>query len=109
MLASIVIIGVAVLVVLSATGGNPGFKPWSDLSVMWILIPIILVSLAGIVVLGYLNFGIAKAIAFIPSVALKTQTFFYTMAVTIRKYADKSVTPFFAWHESGAALKSLFK
>lgn len=110
------IFGVILLVlaagILAATsdgsnGGGP--RVWAEISEIWILIPMLVLSLVLLFILGMGIYGVGKAIHHLPGIGLQVQTFMYKAAVTIRTYADKAVTPLLTYHQTRAGLGSLFK
>ncbi len=101
-----VIIAAAVLL---ATGGAADVRGWADVSIIWIIAPLLAVALLFIVVLGLLIYGIAKLLQVTPRYTAKAQFYTAAAAGVVRKVADGATKPVVWVRQAGAVIKSIFK
>ena len=100
------IIAAAVLVV---TGTASGTRAWVDVSIIWMLIPMLVLALFLVIVLGSLIYGIAKLTQLTPRYTGKAQDFFALISGWTRKIADGAAKPFVWYQQAGAIIKTIFK
>jgi hypothetical protein len=100
------IIAAAVWVV---SGGASGTRTWADVSIIWILAPLLIFALLFVIVLGLLIFGIAKLTQVTPRYTGKAQHFFALLSAGTRKIADGAAKPFVWYQQAGAIIKTIFK
>jgi hypothetical protein len=100
------IIAAAVLV---ATGAASGTRAWADVSIIWLIAPMLVPALFFVIVLGSLIYGIAKLTQITPRYTGKAQDFFALLSGWMRKIADGAAKPFVWYQQAGAVIKSIFK
>jgi hypothetical protein len=100
------VIAVAALVV---SGGASGTRAWADVSIIWILAPLLMFALLFVIVLGFLIYGIAKLTQVMPRYTGKAQHFFAQLSAGTRKVADGAAKPIVWIQQAGAVIKSIFK
>jgi type II secretory pathway component PulL len=100
------IIAAAVLV---ATGTASATRTWADVSTIWLIAPMLIFALLLVILLGFMIYGIAKLLQFIPRYTGKAQDFFALLSGWTRKIADGTARPFVWFQQAGAILKSIFK
>ena len=103
---TVLVIAVAALVV---SGGPSGTRAWADVSIIWILAPLLIFALLFVIVLGFLIYGIAKLTQVTPRYTGKAQHFFALLSTGTRKIADGAAKPFVWFNQAGAVIKSIFK
>jgi hypothetical protein len=93
---------------LLASGGAAEARGWADVSIIWIIAPLLAVALLFIAVLGFLIYGVAKLIQVMPRYTAKAQFYTAAAAAVIHKVADGATKPVVWVRQAGAAIKSLF-
>jgi uncharacterized membrane protein YhdT len=91
------------------SGGVSGTRAWTDVSIIWILAPLLIFALLFVVVLGFLIYGIAKLTQVTPLYTGKAQHFFAMLSAGTRKIADGAAKPIVWIQQAGAVIKSIFK
>ncbi len=99
------IVAAAALVV---SGGASGTRSWAEVSIIWILAPLLVFALLFVVVLGFLIYGIAKLTQVTPRYTGQAQHFFTLLSAGTRQVADGAAKPFIWFNQAGAVIKSLF-
>jgi hypothetical protein len=95
--------------VLISTGTTSATRTWADVSIIWLIAPMLVFALFFVVMLGFLIVGIAKLLQVTPYYSSKVQNFLILLSSRMRKIADGSAQPFIWSHQAGAILKSIFK
>ena len=103
---AVLIIAGAVLV---TTGGAARASTWADVSVIWLLIPALLVAFVFLAVLVTILYGMGKMLQIIPHYTGKAQGIFSRISSGTRRVADGTTKPFFWFKEAGAVVKSIFR
>jgi len=94
--------------VLAVTGGPKQTGVWADVSIIWMLAPMLGFALLITVVLGSLIYGMAKLTQITPHYTGRAQVFADTVAAGTHKVADGAAKPIFWFQQAGATIKSLF-
>jgi len=102
-MAGVIIAGV----VLVVSGGSKQTGVWADVSIIWMLIPLLVLALFLAAVLGLLIYGMAKLTQIMPRFTGRAQGFADAVSVGARKVADGSAKPVMWVHQVGAVIKSL--
>jgi hypothetical protein len=100
------IIAAAVLV---ASNAGTVSSTWADVSIIWLIAPMLIFALIFIIVLGFMIYGITRLIQVTPRFTGKTQDFFSLLSSRTRKIANGSTQPFFWFQQAGAVLRSIFR
>ena len=95
-------------VVLVISGGASGTRTWADVSIIWIVAPLLIFALLFVIVLGLLIYGIAKLTQVTPRYTGKAQHFFTRLSAGTRKFADGATKPIVWFNQAGAIIKSIF-
>jgi uncharacterized membrane protein YhdT len=104
-MAGLIIAG-ALLVV---TDGSARASVWADVSVIWLLVPALLLALAFLAVIITIIYGMTKILQIIPRYTWKAQVIFSRVSSGTRKVADGTTKPFFWYKQAGAIIKSIFR
>ncbi len=103
----------AILIIVAAifvtTSGAANTRTWADISTLWLILPIFVISLVLLTVLGFLIYGVGRLLKVTPKYSGKTQAFLVATAAGARKVTDSSATPFIWIHQASAVIKSIFK
>jgi hypothetical protein len=101
-----VILAAAVLV---STGAASTTRAWADVSIIWLIIPVLVFALFCILELGFLIYGLARLLRVMPYYTGKTQDFFVLLSGRARQVADGTAKPVVLFQQFGAVLKSIYK
>jgi hypothetical protein len=82
---------------------------WADVSIIWLIIPLLLLTLVALAVLVALIVGLAKLLQVAPRYTLRAQQVAGQIADGTHKVADGAVKPFVWIEQAGAVVKSIFK
>jgi hypothetical protein len=89
--------------------GRPAAGVWRDISIMWLLIPLLILSLLFIGILVMLIYGFAKLTPVIPKYTGQAQKVTASIAAVTQRVADGIQKPF-AWIKSaGDKIRSMTK
>ena len=95
--------------VFAVTGGPKQARVWADVSIIWMLAPMLGFALLITVVLGSLIYGMAKLTQITPHYTGRAQEFAVTVSAGTHKVADGAAKPIFWFQQAGATIKSLFQ
>jgi hypothetical protein len=84
-------------------------RVWADVSIMWVVAPLLLLSLAALALLVVLIVGMAKLLQAAPRYTSRVQQFADQVAAGTRKVANGAAKPFIWLEQAGAVIKSIFK
>jgi len=98
------IIAGAVLVV---TGGLAQTRVWADVSIIWMLAPMLVFGLLFAVVLGLLIYGFVKMIQITPRYTGRVQGLAAAVSAGAHKVADGATKPVLWFRQAGAVIRSL--
>ena len=96
----------AVLVIIN-TGSTT--RTWADVSVIWLIAPMLIFALFFVTVLGFLIYGIARLLQITPHYTARLQDFFSMLSARMRTLANGAAKPIVWSQQAGAILKSIFK
>jgi hypothetical protein len=100
-----VIIAGAVLVV---TGGSKQTGAWADVSIIWMLAPMLLFGMLLAVVSGLLVYAMVKLTQITPRYTARAQGLAASISAGTRKAADGAAKPFIWFHQARAVIRSFF-
>jgi hypothetical protein len=106
LVAAVLILAAAVLV---ASGPVSAARTWADISIIWLIAPMLVFALLFVLILGLLIYGIARLLQVTPRYTGKAQGFFALLSGWIHTIADATAKPFIWFQQAGAILKSIFK
>jgi len=101
----IAIIGLAVWVVWIASGGG-SVSQAADASLIFLIIPTMLMAFILLAVLGGLVYGMARFLRFLPPKFFILQGFFYRIQDGVQKAADKVAEPVLRMKSAGAGWRA---
>lgn len=92
----LVIFGLIILAlaVFAASGGPGNASRWASVSLIWLLIPLILIAFIFLIILGGLAFGVTRLIGVLPGYTHQVQDFFDRIGELVQQGSDKVVEPF---------------
>ncbi|MEW5867851.1 MAG: hypothetical protein AB1894_01135 [Chloroflexota bacterium] len=89
-------VGVLVLVGLAIAmgfGSAEQHSRWADISLIWLISPMLIVALLFLVILAGLTYGLIVLIQILPPYARQVQDFFVLLSIQVGKLGDKLVDP----------------
>lgn len=107
LLAVLVIIGLAVLAASATLGNAQMGTHWAGVSLIFMILPLMLIGLITFAILGLLIFAIFKGSQALPIYTLQIQLFLQRVSAAARRWADKSVEPLLAIQSWQAGAKAL--
>ena len=84
-------------------------RAWADVSIIWIVAPLLLLALVALALLVVLIVGMIKLLQAAPRYTSRAQQLAGQIAAGTRKAADGAIKPFVWIEQAGAAIKSIFK
>lgn len=105
LLGILVLVGIGLLVVRAGFGSA---SEWADTSLIFMLIPTIILGLVLVVLLGAMVYGIIKLIPMIPVWFTSIRRFFWQAENAVQRTGDIAVRPFTVMKSSWAALRASF-
>ena len=82
------------LAVFAATGAPGNVSRWASVSLIWLLIPLILIAFIFLIILGGLAFGVTRLTGVLPGYAHQAQDLFDRIGELVKQGSDKIVEPF---------------
>jgi hypothetical protein len=101
----LVFVGIGFLVIRAGFGSA---SAWADTSLIFMLLPMIILGLVLLVLFGAMIFGIVKLIAMIPEWFLSIRRVFWQAENAVQRSGDIAVRPFTVMKSSWAALQESF-
>jgi hypothetical protein len=94
---------------LVLAGGIARTRVWADISLVWLLIPGLVIALGLIAVTVTIIYGMSKILQIIPHYSGRAQEISKRVSAGTRRIADGATKPFFWIKQTEAALKSIFR
>ncbi len=104
----LLILALAGLTVLSALGGGAGVSRWADISLIWLILPMIVFTLILLAIVAGLVYLIVKLISVLPGSAFKVQELMASWQEKIRSASDKAAQPVIRVGGFWAGVRKLF-
>jgi hypothetical protein len=95
--------------VLVVTGGASRTGVGADISIIWLIAPVLFFALLPLAILIAVIYGMAKLLKAIPHYTGKTQGFFALLSAKSRTLGDGAAKPFVWFQQVGAGIKSIIK
>lgn len=92
-LALLILLGLAAFVIYAGFQGSGSVSRWADVSLIWLLLPAVVITLVVLFILIGLVYLISKLLGVFPGYARLAQNYFHLAQVRIRSIADKAVEP----------------
>lgn len=102
---SLILLGLAVWIVL---GGASQSRLWADIALIWLLTPLLALSLVGFVLSGLAIYGMGRLLRATPRLTGRLQSLVEHAATAIRRAADRAAQPFIWVEQAKAAARSAF-
>jgi hypothetical protein len=89
----LILLGLAAFVVYASFQGAGSVSRWADISLIWLLLPALVVTLVVLLIFSGLVYLVSKLLGVFPGYARLAQNFFYLVQVRTKSIADKIVEP----------------
>jgi hypothetical protein len=99
------IAGAALLI----TGQTSRIPSWADVSLIWLLIPELIIGLVLLITTIGVIYGMTKLMKILPGLSSKAQGIFNQVSTSARKVLDGTTKPFFWFGQAKAVIKSIFR
>jgi hypothetical protein len=106
-LAALLIVGLTVLVNIATFTANGDVERWAAIATIWIVVPIMIVSLILIALLTGLVYLMKQLLRITPTYTGRAQDFVHKIAMHIKRIADAIVKPVLFIDGIGASVKRL--
>ena len=97
------------LVISATVSGQGQTRGWTDVSMVWLLVPALFFALTFLLILVTTIYGMSKLLQVIPHYSGKTQDIFFMLSAGTRKLADRVARPFVWLRQAGAVIKSIIR
>lgn len=97
----------AVFVVIAGFRGTGDTVLWANISVIWLIVPMLFLTIIFIAVTAGLVVLLFQALRYLPSYSRQLQDVFTTVSFYVRKYSDVAVEPFLKAHSFSASIRAL--
>lgn len=98
-----IILAAAILVVV---GGETQARLWADVSLIWLIAPMLALALILAILLGFAIYGLARLLKATPRFTSRAQGIAEQAALGVRRLADGAAQPFIWVEQAGAAFRS---
>lgn len=92
-LATLVIVALAVLTGIAATGSSPEVSLWADISIIWLIIPAMVLALAILALLITLVYGLGRLLKISPHYTGLVQAYALWLQAEVSIWTDKIIQP----------------
>lgn len=92
--------------VLAVRGGTSQTRAWADISIIWMLAPLLIFALLLAAILAFMIYGFYRLISVLPRYTLRAQDLAFRLDSGARRIADGIARPFIWIRQVGAALGS---
>lgn len=82
---------------------------WADVSIVWLIAPVLIIALLGIVLLGLLIYAMVRLTKVMPRFTSRAQEVAMRIRSGTHKVADKSVEPILWTKQAGSVLETIMK
>jgi hypothetical protein len=101
---SILLVSVsAVMVLVAGFGQGAGLSTLSDISVIWLIVPMLILGSMLVVVQVALIYMLVRLLPIVPRSSRQMQDFFVLLSKRVRRISDKSTEPFLRVHSMNAS------
>ena len=100
---------VFVLAVLVTLGSTAQVSQWADVSLIWIIAPMLVVALIFLAILGGIAYGLAKLLQVLPFYTRQVQDFFLLVRDRASDVTAKMVAPILNYESKKASQRALWR
>jgi hypothetical protein len=103
----ILILGLVALVIWMGTAGE--HSQWADVSLIWLLIPVMFVSFLFLLILAGITYGLIWVIGILPHYSKRVQDFFSLIRVRVAHLDNRMVEPILGIQGMTASMRALIR
>ncbi len=104
-----IVLGLAVLAGFGASVGSPELLRWTNISIIFLIIPAAAASLSFVVLFAALIYIMARLLRFIPPYTQLGQAYAHYISVLVRVWSDRAASPFLAVRSAWAGFLTLWR
>ena len=101
------IVAVLALAFLAARGATNDVSRWADISLIWLILPTLLIAFIFLIVVGAIAFGIVWLVRKLPVPARRAQDLVASLGARVGKITDAAVEPILRAQSFSASLQAL--
>jgi hypothetical protein len=105
----IILLGFLALAIFSATQGSSELDRWTNVSLMFLILPAVAAGLVFLVLFGGLVYLLARLLNFLPHYTQLGQAYAYYISALVRSWADRAASPIIAIRSSWAGFQTLWR
>lgn len=106
LLVTLILVAVAVLFGSAGSGTD---RTWADVSLIWLILPLLIVALVFVTAFGFLIYALARLLKAMPRYTAGAQYYIGQAENGINKLADGAAKPVIWVKQGRAIIKSIFK
>lgn len=107
--AVILILVTAAGVLLAGIAGNGEVSRWGDVSIIWLILPMLLLTFIAFMALAAIVYVLGQALRILPSYTRQVLEVVLLIGMQVRRGSDAVVEPFIRGHSTSASLRRLFR
>lgn len=108
LIGGLVLLFFAALAVAAGLGILPGDTScWADISLIWLIVPMMFVTLLSLVFLAGSVYAIIRLILVLPKYSYQALGWMLLLGLQLRRVSDRLVEPFLRMHMLSASMKTL--
>lgn len=96
-------------VIFAATQPESELRRWADVSIIWLILPALLFTLIGMVILAGLVYAVSAVLKILPRYSVIALLYLETAREKVSKISNQIVEPFIKAHSSWAAVSRIGK
>ena len=104
-----IILALTVVAGFSASRGSPELVRWTNLSLIFMLIPSIVAALSFVLLFAGLIYLFARLLHFLPPYTQLGQAYAHSISVLVRVWCDRAASPFLGIRSSWAGFLTLWR
>jgi uncharacterized Tic20 family protein len=98
---------ILIIAILAAVSGPQGASLWADISLIWLIIPLMIISLILLVLLAGLVYAVIWLVRTLPGYAMQAQNFMIMIASQVERLGNLIVEPVLRVNAWLASLQAL--
>jgi hypothetical protein len=104
-----VILGLAVLAAFAASQGSPELLRWTNVSLIFLIIPVAMSALIFVLLFGGMIYLMARLLHILPPYTQLGQAYAHYISVLVRVWSDRAANPFLAIRSAWAGFLTLWR
>jgi hypothetical protein len=104
-----IVVGLTVLAGFGASLGSPELVRWTNISLIFLIIPTLLASLTFVLLFAGLIYLMARLLHFLPPYTQLGQAYAHYLSVLVRVWSDRAASPFLAVRSAWAGFLTLWR